>query len=562
MEETCKSLIKQHCYKKNNSVNGRCNDKQWWINKNLVNLYDSILRITDFLPNNTNMNVRFYHIMNDVYMIPKCKVNDCNNLVTWHTSINNYSEFCSPKCNSITNKKTGSDNTFSKTETKEKIKNTNLEKYGVDNYAKSNTFSQRMKKFHQNLPSTARKNINTKRINTNIERYGVTSPLLNSDVIKKIKNTLVEKYNVDSPLKSKKILDKLKTTTLARYGTTNYLQSHLDPNFLEKLKNRDWVLSQLDNKSLKQLATENNISYSNLCSKVNLLGIDLNNYSYFEKEVTDYIKMLGIADISTHDKKILQGKEVDIFLPNLNIGIECDGVYWHSEKKGKDKNYHLEKTLLARNNGVKLIHIFENEWLFKQDIVKSRLSTLLGKNKTIYARKLKLETVSTNLERCFLEENHLQGYVNSKICYGLFDSDNQLVSMMSFGKSRFTNTSEWELIRYSAKNNYSVVGGASRLLSHFKKNYTPLSIISYCDLRWFTGEMYRKIGFSFDHNSTPNYFYIETDGSLSSRLKYQKHKLKTKLNNFDPQLTEWQNMQINGFDRIWDCGNSVWIWKR
>ena len=134
----------------------------------------------------------------------------------------------------------------------------------------------------------------------------------------------------------------------------------------------------------------------------------------------------------------------------------------------------------------------------------------------------------------------------------------ELQCLMSFGKNRLSSDVEWELLRFASKKGISVIGGASKLFKYFLTNFTG-GIVSYSDRRYSQGNMYSKLGFTFSHFSEPNYFYFKNGSlKLESRQKYMKHKLPTLLENFDPSLTEWQNMQINGYNRIWDCGNSVW----
>jgi hypothetical protein len=129
---------------------------------------------------------------------------------------------------------------------------------------------------------------------------------------------------------------------------------------------------------------------------------------------------------------------------------------------------------------------------------------------------------------------------------------------MNFGKPRFNKKYDWELLRYCTKKYTTVVGGASRLFDFFKRNYAG-SIISYCDLRYSTGQLYQLLKMKLLHQSAPNYFYTKDCIVLESRNKYQKHKLVKLLSNFDPNLTEAQNMFNNGYRRIWDCGNLVYV---
>lgn len=561
MTESDIDVIKQICFTKANTINGRCSDKRWWNNRNLLELYEKILTYTNFLSQDTSFNVRIFHVLNKTQHIPKCLLEGCENNVSWHSSINRYSTYCSKKCTSIANKKVGKNNPFAKESIKKKIKDTNLQKYGVDNYSKTSDFSETMKEYHRTLPYEIKKMVQDKREKTNIERYGVSTTLLNESVISKIKDSMIECYGVESPLQNKEILTKARNTTKERYDRDSFNQRHLNPEFILNIKDLEWVTSQLEKISIRQLAQQNNVSYSHMCKLVKKIGYDLTQHSYFENEVCNYLNSLGIKNIERNDRSVLQGKEIDILLPDYNLGIECDGVYWHGEVNGrKSRNFHLDKTVNACSKNIRLVHIFENEWLFKSEAVKGVLQTILNSNERIYGRKCLVKKISSAMANDFLNNFHLQGACKSSISYGLFHNE-ELVSVMTFGKSRYNKNISYELLRYSTKQGITVVGGPSKLFNAFINEYSPDSIISYCDLRWFTGDIYNKLGFEYSHTSSPNYFYIEPNGELSSRIKYQKHKLQTILETFDPSISEWENMKNNGYDRIWDCGNSVWIWS-
>jgi hypothetical protein len=165
--------------------------------------------------------------------------------------------------------------------------------------------------------------------------------------------------------------------------------------------------------------------------------------------------------------------------------------------------------------------------------------------------------VDNKTTKIFLDNNHLQGNVNAAINIGLYYND-ELVSIMTFIKSRYNKEVEYELLRFCNKLNTSVIGGASKLMSCFINTYKPNNIISYANRRWSQGNLYEKLGFTFTHNTLPNYFYYK-NGDLESRVKYQKHKLKDKLEVFDDSLTESENMYNNGYRKIYDSGNKVYI---
>ena len=225
-----------------------------------------------------------------------------------------------------------------------------------------------------------------------------------------------------------------------------------------------------------------------------------------EQGLLGFIRSKYTGWIETSDKSILEGKELDIVLPDLGLAIEFNGDYWHSDKF-RDKEYHLDKTNRVQDFGYQLIHINESEWDNKQDIVKSRIQSLLGDSYKIYAKKTLIRRIDFPKE--FLETNHIQGSgSNSSYNYGLFLKD-ELIAVMTFSIPRFSKGYDYELIRYCSLLDITVVGGASKLLKAFIKDMPNKTIISYSDKRWSKGNLYKVLGFILDHTSTPNYRYIK-----------------------------------------------------
>jgi Zn ribbon nucleic-acid-binding protein len=272
-----------------------------------------------------------------------------------------------------------------------------------------------------------------------------------------------------------------------------------------------------------------------------------------ENDIYEYIKSIYNGKIVRNNRKILDGKEIDILLPDKNIGIEYCGLYWHSNLFKNDKYYHKNKMEDAYKNNIRLVSIFENEWLLKKEIVKSKLKHIIGINNTkkIYARKTKIFEINNNLFKEFLNKYHIQGYNKCSVKYGLFYED-ELVSVIGFKN----NSNYWDLNRFASK--YIVVGGFSKLLKHFIKQYNCEKIITFADLRYtdLYNNLYLKNGFKKVHISNPNYFYFKNNTiDLESRIKYQKNKLKKQLKYFDKNLTEFENMRNNNYNWIYDCGN-------
>ena len=216
-----------------------------------------------------------------------------------------------------------------------------------------------------------------------------------------------------------------------------------------------------------------------------------------------------------------------------------------------NSTYHLKKTESCKEKEIHLIHIFEDEWYNKQDIIKSILKAKMGKiENKIYGRKCIISEINNKDANDFLFENHLQGPISGK-SIGLY-YNNDLVSIITYGKPRYNKNYDIEILRFCNKKDTVVIGGLSKLVSRISGK-----IISYCDLRFSFGLGYLFSGFKMVNISHPNYYYMSDYNSRYNRLQFQKHKLPNLLENFDPTLTEWENMQLNGYDRIWDCGNLV-----
>lgn len=294
------------------------------------------------------------------------------------------------------------------------------------------------------------------------------------------------------------------------------------------------------------------------CSKNHSKGTSL-----LEDEIYDYIISIYSGDIKRHVKSLLKDSnknyyELDFYIPQKNLAIEVNGIYWHSLNSGIDKKYHLLKTNLCNNLGIRLIHIFEDQWKYKKDICKSIIRSALGKCNKIYARKCVVKDVCRPEEKDFLMKNHIQGYVPSFNCIGLYYND-QLVQILSFRQNRFKN-GEIELLRQCSLLNTDVIGGFSKLLKHCKYN----KFVSYVDKSLFLGTGYKKVGFKYLQTTPPSYYYFYScDYSKRfNRINFQKHKLKNILIKFDPLKTEQQNMMDNKYLIVYDCGTDKYLYEK
>ena len=284
-----------------------------------------------------------------------------------------------------------------------------------------------------------------------------------------------------------------------------------------------------------------------------------------EDQIVDFLKNIHIENIIQSDRTILKPKELDIYVPAEQIAIEYDGLRWHSELFSNNAvNNQLAKTNDCNKKGIRLIHIFEDEWLEKPQIVKSMLRNILGKTSNrLYARQCEIRDVDTRTAMQFLDDNHIQGRCKAKYHYGLYH-DGELVSLMTFGNTSqqrkynedYDNT--WELLRFCNKLDTSVVGGASKLLKHFIGEVKPHMIMTYADKRWSVGKLYERLGFTYTHDSKPNYFYV-VGQHRENRFKYRKGELVKQ--GFDPDKSEHEIMLERGIPRIYDCGTMAFEMK-
>ena len=307
----------------------------------------------------------------------------------------------------------------------------------------------------------------------------------------------------------------------------------------------------------KHLGT-NHIHLGHGCPKCASYG------SKSETELYEYLcSIVGKEKVIEKKRGAINGnKELDIYIPSKKFAVEFNGLYWHCELS-KDKNYHLNKTKECEDNGIRLFHVFEDEWRDKKNIVKSMLNNILvEKSERIFARKCEIHDVSTDEAKKFLNENHLQGYCPAKIRYGLY-YNGILMSLMTFGKTRHfvgNGKHEWELLRFCNRLNYSVVGGASKLLNYFIQNINPNEIISYADRRWSNGNLYDKLGFSLYNTSKPNYYYI-IGGKRIYRYNLRKGVLMKKYG-CPENMTEREFCLSQKWYRIYDCGCLCYVWKK
>lgn len=370
--------------------------------------------------------------------------------------------------------------------------------------------------------------------------------------------------------------DKIRNTLLERYGeiAPNKISSSRTPEQIKAVESKEELkkfivklTDRLDNKpSSLRLAQELGLKLHRTLTLVHKYGLEDNividsKDSFIEEELYEYIRSIYHGFIEQKNRDVLSGKELDIYIPEKKLAIEYNGDYWHSTIY-KEKNYHQEKTIACARKSIRLVHIFEHEYIHNENKLKDFLKGLLTNDKQIiYARNTEVKEISSDIAQDFCEKYHLQGWSTSKICIGCY-YNTDLVSVMTFSKPRFDTDSEYEIIRYCVKSGVNIIGGASKLFEYFISNYNPNSVITYSDISKFTGNIYTKLGFKVDKITAPNYVWVSNDlKNVFNRYQTQKHKLVEKGLGTDME-TEDDIMYNIDFLKVYDAGNIKLYWNK
>ena len=292
-----------------------------------------------------------------------------------------------------------------------------------------------------------------------------------------------------------------------------------------------------------------------------------NMFSMGEMEIYQMlVNVIGEDNVLLHDRKTLDGQEIDILLPTKNIGIEFNGLYWHSEENGKSKWYHYLKTKKCEEKGIKLIQIFEDEYNNNKDVVISKLKHIIGIDRIcmrIMARKCSIREIDNLTAKEFLTKYHIQGYSNTTLSFGAY-YQNVLIGVMCFTKT--SNNDVWILNRFATDDKYICQGVGGKLFQYFVKNYNPRSVKSFADRRWTVDKennLYTKIGFKLTKELNPEYRYINKSKPKERIHKFNLRK-KTLHNryNLPIDMTEKEMVKELGLVKIWDCGLYKYEWER
>lgn len=529
--QTLKQYILDKLIRKDGKINSAILRRDWFLSSLE---HQQILSTTSFLPEDTNIAERLYCVINDITSQPICS--QCNqrpNSFSPNFGVG-YCKTCSnPSCKSQASYLKG--------------QQTKIERYGQLSTPKT---IQKSKERIPKMVSKAKETIK--------ERYGV-------DNVSQIPEVKVKINQARMDSKRQKVAE-------LRKDKVQQLSQDVDVIKVEKRQPKRLVFNV--NFKCKTCSIEDTMFYETYvwrCNHLNTPCIKCSGVSSGNAKRTafvDFVSSVTKSNIKLNDITVLEnGSSLDLYVPDHNVAFEFLSLENHGFNQletTEERRKQLAKTKLCEAKNIQLINVFETEWDTKNNIVKSCVKSIFGSVNKIAARKCVVQELTSEQTRNFFNENHLQGGgVSGRVTYGLV-FNNQVVAAMAFGVSRFDKNIEWELLRYANKIDTQIVGGASKLFTHFLKTKNPKNIISYADKRWSMTQkcMYNNLGFKNMGMSTPSYFYFrKEDGvKLFNRINFQKHKLKDKLTTFDPSKTEAENMFNDGYKRIWDCGNNVFVW--
>jgi hypothetical protein len=541
--------------------------KESYLLKNHTEEYDYILK---YCEENQIFDINFkekvYLCLNNIKKLPVCKNQNCNQLVKFRNSTLGFREYCSNKCIS-------SDPNIKKLKEEK-----SYEKFGTKTPAESKIIKEKI-------------------IRTNQERYGFNSAMCHKKTQEKSKNTLFFNFGVTNPSLSQDILKK----RIESFKNSNFKENYKKTSLVKWGVEHPWMINEIhDLTVLNSITARNQILQKKIENRLDnynqykLIDIEFNKYkrniiifcescyNNFNINREDlYLRSREKTTICTNcnpinssksgqqeelfrfisenydgeillNKKIISPQEIDIYLPELKLAFEFNGLWWHSEQQ-KGKYYHRDKTKKCFGIGVELVHIWEDDWIYKNEIVRSIILNRLRKNSNkIFSRNCNVSLVSQKESQEFLEQNHILGNCKSNVKVGLYYK-NDLVSLMCFTK----HGGYYELSRFCNKLNNSVVGSSSKLFSYFISNYNFEYIVSYSDNSMFTGNIYQKIGFEFDGETTINYKWV-----ISKKRLHKSNFRKSRLiqSGYDKNKSESEIMiEDVGAYKIWDCGLKKWI---
>lgn len=225
-----------------------------------------------------------------------------------------------------------------------------------------------------------------------------------------------------------------------------------------------------------------------------------------------------------NDKMIEKFNSLNELLLQLDFELIEELIYELKKNKiiliiTKNKTFPTINTIA---NDSRMIYIEDTVNKNKLAIIYSRLNSIIGNNKTIFARKTILKRIGKSEAQPFLETNHLLGYASVYYKFGLYFQNN-LVAVALFSKARELKNENppiksHELVRYASILHINIVGGISKLLHHFIEMNQVKHLMTYTDKTWGETNSYKKLGFEKTEEITKN--------NLKHPFVYEKWILK------------------------------------
>ena len=540
---------------------------------------------------------------------PKCQAPECDKPVKLHAA--GWKKYC---CNACSNIGTSAERARvirektpeEKSETLKKRKNTNKKLFGVEFAAQSDiirekTIRTNIDRFgveapaqsdviQERIKSTNRKkygvdwglqdtNIRSKGRETMIEKYGVEHALQNESSKEKRTLTTIERFGVPYAIQNEEVRERTINTVKERYGSEYFVVSDRMKEIVEEFCERRSIKSPkqkhfselaksvlFDRDSLSEFYDSTNSLYRN----AEILGIDRTTLAYYldkhgiarpewiegsqaERDISEYIETLGFK-VERNKRDLLKHRrlEIDIFIPELNIAFEYNGLYWHSFSRVptiEERRYHRMKYELAQSNGIKLFFLSSDLSMGK---IKRFVASKLKKSRRIFARKCELFIPSKSEYEQFCEENHIQGYTSASVRYAL-RYEGRMVGAIGFNRIK---EGEWLLNRMVFSDDM-IVGGAKKLIAAFRREYSG-RIISYSSNHYSDGSLYKNLGFEMTSEHEIDLWYVKNK-KFVNRRNLQKKKMKVMFENFDPTKTEISNALDNGYRIYYGPGTKTWV---
>jgi len=513
-------------YKKNGAYNGSAlNSKK---NKHII---DNVKEVTDFLKDTVKLAERIYCIVNKLYEYPTCACGGKITLFYNEGGRKEYADYCSRGCPA--KRSNSAEYATGRTPTqasKDKQKETILERYGVDNYFKAPDFI----KDNYNDELVAKRDANRK-------------------------IAVQEKYGVDNVFMLDNVKEKIKDTNIDKYGFPNYAQINMSDDTLEKINSYDYTsgVNKLYNPShIGRMLSVHSTTVMAYYERLDIVPIK-HNETACEVVIREILDACGVLYEQNYTKLLGGRKHVDFYIPSHKLAIECNGLYWHSEAIRTDVNFHQEKYELCTQQGIQLIQFWEHDIYNNTDVIASFIKNKLGYSKKIYGRKCKTIKIDANTASLFVIANHLQPLKTNSIhqAYGLYYND-ELCSVMTFN-----NTNKPILSRFCTKKNHVVVGGFSKLLKHVISTNNFNTITSYSDCMYSTGNIYHNTGFiDVTNNASVSYYYTDNFTSLVNKRVFRKDNIKKMYPmTYSPNKTEREMTAELGFTRVNGCIIKTWV---